>query len=66
MIERKLISLSTLAFIWSSLSVFMLASAILFLNWHFACIDESNKKKSTHDEGKIKIKFLSIDDFFFF
>jgi len=64
LIEKNWVSLSTLGFIWASLSVFMLGSALLFLNWHFKCVDTSSKKKSINEEGinKILFKFLFISD----
>ena len=52
MIDRGLISLSTLAFIWASFSILMLGSALFFLDWRFACADSSLKTKPTKDEVK--------------
>jgi hypothetical protein len=57
---KKWVSLSTLAFTWAFLAVFMLGSAILFLEWRFKC---SNKRTTADKDGKNATKFSSIDFF---
>ncbi|CAF4267989.1 unnamed protein product, partial [Rotaria sp. Silwood2] len=52
LIEKKLISLSTLAFIWASFAILMFGSAMLFLDWRFTCIDSTLKSKQTKTEVK--------------
>jgi hypothetical protein len=60
LIEKNWVSLSTLAFIWAFLAVFMLGSAILFLDWRFTCL---NRRNTTDKDGKNAMKFSLIDFF---
>ncbi|CAF3464812.1 unnamed protein product [Rotaria socialis] len=58
LIGKGLISLSTLSFIWASLSVLMFGSAMLFLDWPFNFIDSTLKSKIT----KKQVKTITTDD----
>ncbi|CAF0895429.1 unnamed protein product [Adineta ricciae] len=51
LIEKKIVSLSTLAFVWVSFALLMLASAFLFLDWRFLWLDSKLKVKPTRQEG---------------
>lgn len=50
LIDRNFISLSKLAFIWASLAIFMLGSAILFFSWRFQCTEPSTKIPTANGE----------------
>ncbi|CAF0810788.1 unnamed protein product [Adineta ricciae] len=53
LIEKNVVSLSTLAFIWASFSILMFISAMLFLDWRFTCAHTQSTKKSLPEEVEV-------------
>ncbi|UJR09266.1 hypothetical protein I4U23_013511 [Adineta vaga] len=50
LIDNRIVTLSTLSFIWASFAFLMLGSAFLFLDWRFPWIDSKLKVKATRQE----------------